>query len=324
MKNRLPHAEFIAYAIILVTGVSMLSSLDAFEGVYEFSRTHEHLELDEILLSLPVAMLCLAIYAFRRTWKLRRNYADLEKTKRELDAAYARMEDLSDSTQRFLNIACHELKAPLANAVNALRLARETDDELESRKMAGLALDGLGSLQILVSDVIHLSNISRDLEETHTASFSIRSTLESVVRIGGEPARDKGLTLDLYVDNDVPERLVGNEGWTRLICLKLVGNAVKFTRHGGITIHCRFRNGAENAIEIAVSDTGPGIPAEKLNAVFDPFQQGGPTARRHQGGLGLGLTTARDLAERMGGSITVQSVMSEGATFTVILPVALS
>lgn len=323
MKSRLPYAEFVVYAIILVVGIGTLSALDTFEGLYEFSRTHENYELDEILLALPVALFCLAIYAFRRRLELRRNYTELEKTKKELEAAYARMEDLSDSTQRFLNIACHELKAPLANAVNTLRLARETDDELESRKMAGLALDGLVNLRLLVSDVIHLSNTSRDLEKSSTASFSIRSTLESVVRIGGEPARDKGLTLDLHVDNDVPERLVGNEGWTRLICLKLVGNAVKFTRHGGITIHCRFRNGTEKTLEIAVSDTGPGIPDKKLNVVFDPFQQGGPTARRHQGGLGLGLTTARDLAERLGGSIKVHSVMGEGATFTVILPMVL-
>jgi len=323
MKYKIRYGELVFYIFILVTGVWLLSALDAFEWLNNFSRSHEGFELDEIMLAVPVAMLCLAIYALRRRRELGRNYAELEKTRKELEVAYGRMEDLTQSTQQFLNIACHELKTPLGGAINALKLAKNTEDELESRKLAGLALDGLGNLQLLVSDVIHLSNITRDLEKPQTASFSIRSTMESVVRIGGEPAQDKGLTLDLFVDNGVPERVVGNEGWTRLICLKLVGNAVKFTRTGGITVQCSFRNDTKNILEIDVSDTGPGIPEDKLDSVFDPFEQGGPMVRRHQGGLGLGLTTARELAERMGGSIAVRSVLGGGSTFTVTLPVVL-
>lgn len=323
MKKPAPIGEILLYIGIFIVGFSILSSLDAFEWLHEYSRTHEELELDEFLLSVPVLLLCLAVFSFRRSRELRLKNAELEKTHAKLTAAHDHMKEMAQSKQRFMNVACHELKAPLSRATSTLTLAQQSEDEDEISKLVGLAHDDLERLQLLVGDVIRLANLADDLKTVQDAPFSVRDTLESVARIAGDPARDKGLTFSLMVDEDVPARLVGNEGWIRLICLKLATNAVTFTTRGEVTLHCGFTASPDTVLRIIVSDTGTGIPENMLGKIFEAYKQGGPSARRHQGGLGLGLFTARELAGRMGGSISVNSTVGTGSTFTVTLPVEL-
>ena len=141
-----------------------------------------------------------------------------------------------------------------------------------------------------------------------------------MVRIEDQPCRDKGLTLDLVVDEDVPEQAVGIEGWVRMICLNLVGNAIKYTREGTISLSCGFQAEPRPELILKVRDTGIGIPKDKIDLVFEPYEQARNSDLEKTEGLGLGLSVVREVVKRLDGSVSLASEVGVGSTFTVVLP----
>jgi len=139
-------------------------------------------------------------------------------------------------------------------------------------------------------------------------------------------ASAKGLRLGLVYPTGVPSAVVADSGRIRQILMNLVGNAIKFTEAGGIEIRvdCQKRSDAEASFTFSVKDTGIGIPADKLDAIFEKFTQVDGSMTRTYGGTGLGLTIVRQLTELMGGSVKVESRLGEGSTFRVVVPLALN
>ena len=138
----------------------------------------------------------------------------------------------------------------------------------------------------------------------------MRSTFEPV-------AADKGLTLDVVLDDDVPNVIVTDQQRLQQILRNLLSNAFKFTAQGGVTL--RIAQAGEDAVTFAVTDTGIGIAEDKLAVIFEAFQQADGTTSRTYGGTGLGLSISRELARALGGEISVSSRLGEGSTFTLSL-----
>jgi two-component system sensor histidine kinase/response regulator len=161
----------------------------------------------------------------------------------------------------------------------------------------------------------------------NVAVFNLRETILEVNHLLGPQATAKGLEIALEYAADAPMRLVGDATRIRQVLINLIGNAIKFTERGGITVSvaCPRKSDREASLELAVRDTGIGIPADKLELVFEKFTQADGSMTRRYGGTGLGLTIVKQLVEVMGGTVGVESRVGTGTTFTVTLhlPVAL-
>jgi CheY-like chemotaxis protein len=169
----------------------------------------------------------------------------------------------------------------------------------------------------LINNILDFSRLDASCIELEAVAFDLRTTIESAVDMVATAARAKGIGLDVTISDGVPRCVIGDPGRLRQVLLNLLGNGVKFTERGGV--HLVASRAASEAgtvrLAVSVSDTGIGIPDEALPRLFHEFSQVDGSISRRFGGSGLGLAISRRLVERMGGSMTVESVPSEGSTF---------
>jgi signal transduction histidine kinase/DNA-binding response OmpR family regulator len=249
---------------------------------------------------------------------LRRAKQDVEQINEELALANREARQLAlaaksanEMKSRFLADMSHEIRTPM-NAVlgyTDLLLKTELDDlqrhHLETIKQSGQALLNL------LGEILDLSRIESGRVELQVRPFALRGLLKSAIDVVSIRAREKGLDLAFVFDDRIPEAVVGDPDRIRQIALNLLGNAVKFTERGGVTL--RVENMPESAdpdhtaLHLSVEDTGIGIPTDKLAGVLQPFVQANHEISRQYGGSGLGLAICRQLVERMGGRIWVES-----------------
>jgi len=247
--------------------------------------------------------------------------------RREAEAALVRAKEAAEGADRakseFLAMVSHEIRTPINGVVGFARLLGDTpltpaqQDHVAMIHSSGLALEKL------IGDILDLSKIEAGKVDIDHAPFSPRHCLEEVQAFFADQARAASLTLEVQVDASVPAQVNGDEGRVRQILVNLVGNALKFTERGGIKLHLTCarseptHEGPRRVARLffAVSDTGVGIPEEKLAQLFQPFVQVDASARRRREGTGLGLLISKRLCELMGGTISVESVPGAGSTF---------
>ncbi|WP_248309836.1 ATP-binding protein [Bosea sp. WAO] len=236
---------------------------------------------------------------------------------RALEEARSRAEEASAAKSRFLATVSHEFRTPLngilgmADLLGDTRLEPEQATYVRALRTSGEALLGL------VDGILDFAKVEAGKLELADEPFDLALLIEDVTELMAPRAQAKGIEVSALLAADLPQFIRGDAERLRQILLNLVGNAVKFTERGGVGIQAE-RDG--EAILVAVADTGPGIPAERLESIFEEFEQvesaGMPTA----GGTGLGLAIARRLAAAMGGTILVESTVGQGATFLLRLP----
>ncbi|WP_319541389.1 HAMP domain-containing sensor histidine kinase [uncultured Pseudodesulfovibrio sp.] len=322
MKRQLYLGEMALYALTVMCGVGYLMAIDAVELFYQFSRSHEEFNLDELVLLLPMILVCLVIYAVRRSRDVSRRNKEILSLNEEIREASLRIVALSESREKFLSMACHELKSPLVAVVNALHLLAMAENEDESRDYIRIALERTFVLNMLIEDVLLFSQLSHKAEKVKKASFNVRETLESVEQITGQTAKEKGLNMTVTVDDGVPEYVVGHMGWLRLICLNLVGNAIKYTDNGFVAIHCSYITDPQPSLVIRIVDSGRGIPEDKIDVIFKPYERAEEdNSLRSIKGFGLGLSVVKEFVQSLEGAISVESTVGSGSTFVVQLPV---
>lgn len=235
------------------------------------------------------------------------------------DAAHA----ASEAKSRFLANMSHEVRTPLNGLLGMLQILRDTPLDAEQEEYVRIALTSGRNLLAVINDVLDLSKIEAGGIDLQEEPFVPAELAGNVSGLFAEEARRKGLDLSLDLGPETREPLVGDQGRLRQILFNLVGNAVKFTREGGVNIRARARTSADGKSEelaLEVRDTGIGIDPAGVERCFEPFCQLDASSTRAYGGAGLGLSIVRRLVDLMGGEIRVESAPERGTSFFLRLP----
>jgi len=242
--------------------------------------------------------------------------ANLTALNAELAAAKSRAEDASRTKDQFLANVSHELRTPLNGIIGMTTLALGTNLTDEQREYLEIVASSSSDLLTLVNDVLDFSKIDAGALRLDPAPFDLHRCLERTRKTVEMLAARKGLDLTFTLDASLPRQVVGDEGRLRQVVLNLLGNAVKFTEAGSVSLHAHATTaGGSVIVQIDVCDTGIGIPREKQELIFQPFVQADGSTTRQYGGTGLGLTISTRLIEMMGGRIWLESEPGRGTRF---------
>jgi signal transduction histidine kinase/ActR/RegA family two-component response regulator len=228
----------------------------------------------------------------------------------------------------FLATMSHEIRTPLNAVIATASLLEQTTLTDEQRELVDVIKKGGDSLLSVVSDVLDFSKIEADKLELDSNAFDVRSLMSDTVALVERSASAKGLHVRADIDPNFPRWVFGDVNRLRQVLLNLLSNATKFTERGRIafsaTVQSLEDDDAHATLTISVSDTGVGIPKDRLLRVFEPFTQADSSTTRRFGGTGLGLAISQHLIRLMGGTLRATSAAGEGSTFTITLPVALA
>lgn len=245
--------------------------------------------------------------------------SDLKKLEQRLIGMVDDAEHESSLSSDFLVSMTHELRTPL-HAVLSLSelLVDEVADKSQLDKIKIINSSGRHLLQ-LINNILDSSRAESGELQLASESFYLDELLTGVVETLSPLAKPKGLSLTITEAPELPFALIGDDVRIKQILMNVVGNALKFTQQGGVSINARLVNEDKQYahVEIAVSDTGIGVARDKLASIFDRFSQADSGINRKFGGTGLGLSISRDLARAMGGDILVESEFGHGSVFTI-------
>jgi signal transduction histidine kinase len=310
---------------ILIMGSGVL--LNLFYWWYEVffegkSLSKDFMEdpLAHVLVILTVPIMALVGYQFIQERRLRARLEEanvrLEDSQRKLESAYEELREIDELKSNIIANVSHELRTPITIAKGFIELAMLEEDEKERDSNLQSAVAALIRLNDIVEDLIQVANIERGSSSLRRESFSLAEAVMEAVREKEELARRKGV--EIRVDLGYRGEVVGDPTKLKRAVLNLLDNAIKFNRSGG-EVRIRVSRGRDR-VELTISDTGIGIPEDRVEDIFKPLTQLDPSPTRRYGGTGTGLAVAKRIVEAHGGRIWVESKPNQGATFYMALP----
>ncbi|KAA0126763.1 response regulator [Chryseobacterium sp. SN22] len=244
----------------------------------------------------------------------------------ELDVAEKKASVAAQTKENFLANMSHEIRTPLSGILGFTNLLQKRPlDETSKEFVSSIQRSG-ENLMAIINDILDLSKIEAGMMRITKGIFSINGLINSVETFFAERAKEKGLTISSKIDSSIPDTLYGDATRLTQILVNLIGNAIKFTHQGNISIEIynKQQTGSEVIVGFKVSDTGIGIDKEKLSEVFERFNQGEDSTTRNYGGTGLGLSIVKSLIQLQNGDIEVISKQGKGTTFHFYLPYSIA
>ena len=242
----------------------------------------------------------------------------LKEKNKELEIAKDKAEKASNARSEFLSTVSHELRTPL-NAINGIThlLLEEKPKKSQMNYLSSLKFSG-DYLTKFINEILEINKIDSNKFEIEYINFNVKQLLENIQNSLKELALINNNKFILKIDSDIPDFLIGDPTKLSQVMMNLINNALKFTKNGTVSVSTKLKSlKSENAtLYFEVTDTGIGIPEDKLKSVFDSFSQGSIEVNRKYGGTGLGLTIVKKIIKTLGGRIALKSVVGKGSTFS--------
>lgn len=256
----------------------------------------------------------LALFIFNRLRITRQQKIIIEEQKKKVEQS-------EKYKEQFLANMSHEIRTPM-HAISGMVKILQRNEHLPSQDIYLNAMQSSSeNLVVILNDVLDLSKIEAGKLDIESIPISPAQVMENVVQILKYKAEEKGLMLNHHIEDGTPELVMGDPSRLNQILINIVGNAIKFTEKGELNIHLKTKN---DRLLFSVQDSGIGIPKDKINSIFDAFEQAKNTTHRHYSGTGLGLSISKQLVELQEGKIWAESKEGIGSTFFIDLPLLIA
>jgi len=245
----------------------------------------------------------------------------VQERTRTMEDALKAMQDALRAKNEFLAVVSHEIRTPMNGVLGTAQLLQMTEMSEEQRRYVEAIESSGETLLALINDILDLSKLDSGKVYLDARPLQLHALIKEVSELLRAQAQKKDLYLDTEIAADVPEWMAGDAHRIKQIFTNLVGNAIKFTQHGGVRIAVHTQQNGQ-VLACQVQDTGIGIPPDRVDRLFEKFSQVDSSITRRNGGTGLGLAICKKLVEGMGGVIGVESKRHQGSIFTFRIPLA--